>query len=273
MVRLLRAFRRGVEAVHIVSSAAADASSRRQLLSAYAALAFRNWSPTALDARLRIGRSAVGLRFRQRDIYVIGEILHHRVYRIRSALPARPVIVDAGANIGLASLWLADCYPNARLHCFEPEADTFDLLRHNLRQIPDARCTRAALGVQSGEIALHVTENASDHSVFDTGVPARREVVPCLRLGDYLEENGIETVDLLKIDVEGSELAVLQGLGERIDRVKVIVGEFHERLVDEAAFYDLLRRRGFRLVARWPAHPWGGEHMFEVARQEVTREG
>jgi FkbM family methyltransferase len=219
-----------------------------------------------VDARLRIAGSTVDLRFRQRDIYVIGEILHDRVYQIRSPLPPQPVIIDAGANIGLATLWFAATYPGAHLHCFEPESAAFALLEHNVHHIPRARCQRAALGARTGEISLHVTENGSDHSVFDTGIAARTDIVPSLRLGEYLEAQGVERVDLLKLDVEGSELAVLEGLGEHVDRVGTIVGEFHGRLVDEGAFYRLLRHQGYGVVARWHAHAGKDEHMFEVAR-------
>lgn len=264
--RWIRAFRRGVEAAHVVGWCAADGVSRRTLLRAYAALARRSFSAAAVDTRVRIAGVTMDLRFRQRDIYVIGEILHDQVYQLRSRLPVSPVIVDAGANIGLASMWLAATYPGAQLHCFEPELGAFALLQHNTRQLRGARCQRAALGARTGEITFHVTENASDHSVFDLGVPAHPEVVSCLRLDEYLINQGIERVDLLKLDVEGSELAVLEGLGSQIDRVGAIVGEVHGRLVDEAAFYGLLRDRGFRIVARWPSHTAPDEHMFEVAR-------
>lgn len=219
-----------------------------------------------MDVRLRMNRSTVELRFRQQDIYVIGEILHDRAYRIQSPLPPRPVIIDAGANIGMAALWLASRYPDAELHCFEPESRCFELLQHNLRQLPGARCERSALGACAGTISLFVSANGSVHSVFETQAPASIEQVPSARLGDYLEQNDIERVDLLKMDVEGSELAILEGLGEHIERVGVIVGEFHEPLVDQAAFYGLLREHGFRVVAKWPAHQAKDHHMFEVAR-------
>ena len=251
----------------MVGWCAADGVSRRRLLAAYRALARRVWSPTAVDVRLRMNGSTVLLRFREQDIYVIGEILHDRSYRIHSQLPARPVIVDAGANIGVAALWLASHYADAELHCFEPESRSFALLEYNLRQLPNARSERLALGACPGTTSLFVSETGSVHSVFETETAARVEVVACARLGDYLERNNIERIDLLKVDVEGSEMAILQGLGTHIERVGVIVGEFHKRLVDEAPFYDFLRQHGFHVVAKWPAHQSKDQHMFEVARK------
>ena len=250
----------------MVGWCAADGASRRRLLGAYRALARRAWNPAAVDVRLRMNGSTVSLRFREQDIYVIGEILHDRAYRIQSSLPARPVIVDAGANIGVAALWLASRYADAELHCFEPESRSFALLEHNLRQVPTAHCELSALGACAEPVSLFVSANGSVHSVFATGTAAHVETVPCARLGDYLERHDIGRVDLLKVDVEGSEMAIMQGLGAYIERVGVIVGELHERLVDQAAFYGFLQAHGFRVVAQWPAHNTKDHHMFEVAR-------
>ena len=136
----LRVLRRGIEAAHVVGWCALDGPSRRNLLRAYAALARGSWSPMAADARVRLGGTAVTIRFRERDIYAVGEMLHDHQYRLHSELPARPLIVDAGANIGLSALWFGVRYPGARLYCFEPEARCFDLLQHNLRQLPGVTC-------------------------------------------------------------------------------------------------------------------------------------
>ena len=60
----------------------------------------------------------------------------------------------------------------------------------------------------------------------------------------------ISVVDLLKLDVEGAELEVLEGLGAQIGRVQTIVGEVHERVVDSDVFYDRLRDSGFSDIRR-----------------------
>src|SRR5256885_5719637 len=133
-MRVTQLVRRTLEAVDLVRSNAADLRSRRRLLGAYAALARRTWDPEPFDIRLRIGGRVVNLRMRQRDIYVLGEILYDKVYGTLRGLPPDPIIVDAGANIGVFSLWLSCWYPHAVSHCFEPEPENFELLRHNLEQ-------------------------------------------------------------------------------------------------------------------------------------------
>jgi FkbM family methyltransferase len=187
---------------------------------------------------------------------------------LRSALPPRPTIVDAGANIGVSAVWLAAHYPGAALHCFEPEPANFGLLRHNLAGRANTWCEQAALGAREGTVDLFVTERLSDYSVFPPDAPATVCPVRAVRLADYLAGQGIERVDLLKLDVEGSEVDVLRGLADSIDDVGVIAGEVHERLVDQEEFYALLHSRGLRVVRRW----WprlgrmSGVHHFEAAR-------
>src|SRR5437870_9437785 len=74
-MRPIRWVQRGVEAVDLVSRAA-DAASRRKLFAAYVALLKRAWNPSPFEIQLRLEGRIAHLRLRQRDIYVLGEILH-----------------------------------------------------------------------------------------------------------------------------------------------------------------------------------------------------
>ena len=69
-------------------------------------------------------------------------------------------------------------------------------------------------------------------------------------LAAHMAATGIRRIDILKIDVEGAELEVLAGLGDRIGDVGVIVGELHEKVVDAAEVYGFLKDAGFRRVLR-----------------------
>ena len=124
-MRVMRWIRRGMEALDLVLSYAADLRSRRLLMGAYTALLSQTWNPSPIVVRLRIGGLIAELKLRQRDIYVVGEILHDRVYGLCEGLPARPTVVDAGANIGVFSVWLSCLHLSClRLPCLHlPLAD------------------------------------------------------------------------------------------------------------------------------------------------------
>jgi len=75
--------------------------------------------------------------------------------------------------------------------------------------------------------------------------------VPCRvrTLADLLQTHGIGKVALLKVDVEGDELEVLRGLGQRLDHVQQVVMEVHDIYGRLWRALCLLRRHGFRAVA------------------------
>jgi FkbM family methyltransferase len=224
---------------------AADVRTMRALLHAYGSLAHRERYDDTVDLRLRIGAQVFPLRMRISDIFIIGEILHERQYALQSRLPAAPVILDLGANIGISLLWFLGLHPDARIHAFEPAGDNLRFLEKNIEGLANVTLQRAAVGDTSGSGILHHGEFGGMHSLLIAG---EGEEVPLIALDDYLEREEIARVDLLKIDIEGSELQALRGLGPRIRDVQVIVGEVHEAIVNEAEFYGFLAEHRFKVL-------------------------
>jgi FkbM family methyltransferase len=159
-------------------------------------------------------------------------------------------IVDVGANTGLFTLLAATVNPQATVHAFEPFPPALDLLEANLRsnRLDNVRLHRAALSDQPGLMPLHfnealrLTQGASLQARADR---VHQLEVPVVRLDDFLAAEGIGTLDLLKIDVEGYEPQVLRGAEQAITRDKpeiiceVIRPEHH------AFLRDFLRRQGY----------------------------
>jgi FkbM family methyltransferase len=268
MPALVQRLRRAREAADLLSRYAADWRTRRVLLACYRTILRTVVDPREESLRLRIAGRTVAFRMRRSDLFTLSEILHEGQYALRSPLPPEPTIVDAGANVGVAAVWFLAHHPGARLHAFEPEAENFRLLSENLGPFPGAVLNRAAVGARDATVELHLASHGAVHSVRDAEVGARTVEVPCVALGGYLARHSIRRVDLLKLDVEGSEADAVEGLGPRLADVGVIVGEMHERLVDVPALYERLAAAGFRPLFR--KHFGDGEaqgvHAFEVAR-------
>jgi FkbM family methyltransferase len=174
----------------------------------------------------------VRLRVRTTDIGMCHEILIKRCYR--NDLPAVPkVIIDAGANIGLTSIFFANEYPNARIIAIEPEESNFEMLKKNTAPYPNVEILNAALWGENRELDLFDPQEG--HSAFQiksesrTG-PVGTKKVRGVTLDRLMQELGIEFVDLLKIDIEGAELEVFADPVRWIDRVGIIAIELHERL-------------------------------------------
>jgi FkbM family methyltransferase len=260
---------RAQEAWYILRRHAGNLASWCAIISAYASTLRSATDQTPLDLVLRINGRQFPVRMRKSDIYTVAEIFHEKQYALESSLPDKPVVIDAGANIGISALWFLGQNPGARLVCFEPGSGNFDLLTHNLGRYADVTLEQAAIGLEEGELMLNLSGHGAMHSVKEAENTVGSEPTRAVRLDRYLADAGIEHVDLLKLDVEGSELDALHGLGDRLGDVDVIAGEMHEDLVDDAEFYGFLDAHGFELVqkTRFDSSAADRVHMFEVRRR------
>jgi FkbM family methyltransferase len=135
---------------------------------------------------------------------------------VLAALPAGGVFVDVGANIGYYPVIAADRVgPGGAILAFEPDPDNFRLLQANLR-LNDCEhivtAFQAGLADADGAGRLYLSEdNAGDHQIFATGA-ARRSLAVTLHHGADFLRHRLARLDLLKIDVQGAEYAVVAGL-------------------------------------------------------------
>ena len=120
-------------------------------------------------------------------------------------------IVDVGANIGIyTSFFSGLAGGSGHVHGFEPDTVNFMRLQENVGQLANVSLNHAAVGDRSGTIRLYVSDDLNvDHRTFDSGDGREGIDVPVVSLDDYFAAG--QRVDLIKIDVQGFELSVLQG--------------------------------------------------------------
>jgi FkbM family methyltransferase len=140
-----------------------------------------------------------------------------------AAIAPAPAVLDLGANIGLFCLWAIARYPAATLTAFEPDARNLRLLQLT-RQANDLesqwQVVEAAVGTASGEIAFRMGDFGKSRVVADGEKGA--VTVPLVDFFDYTA-----TAELIKMDVEGAEWAILED--ERFSSVtaRVIALDYH----------------------------------------------
>jgi FkbM family methyltransferase len=176
------------------------------------------------------------------------QIFCDRVYMFR-ATSRRPRIIDCGANIGLSILYFKMLYPEAEIVAFEPDPMIFNVLQRNI-------LGNAVSGVELVNRALwsHATSLRFRQEGADAGRVAPRDESTTMRvegvpLSDYL----LEPVDMLKIDIEGSELAVVRECEHQLSNVEHIFIEYHSFVNRPQELGELLTRlenQGFRLHVR-----------------------
>ena len=170
-------------------------------------------------------------------------------------------VLDVGASRGQFATFAAERFPQARLVCFEPLAEPRALLE---RVVPAARATvhPVALGRAPGEVDMNVSARDDSSSLLPIGEGQTATFPGTERAGaervrvDVLERYlppDLERPSLLKIDVQGFELGVLQGAGDALDRIDEVYVECSfvelytgQALADEIVAF--LLERDFRLA-------------------------
>lgn len=133
---------------------------------------------------------------------------------LRQILVAGAVAVDAGANIGIYSQFLARCVgPAGSVYSFEPAPENFERLRAATRGFSNVHILQAAVGERSGKSELYLSDRLNvDHRTYLTDNSARRVVqIEMVALDDYFKPG--QRVDFIKMDIQGYELHALRGAG------------------------------------------------------------
>lgn len=141
-------------------------------------------------------------------------------------------IVDAGAHIGLCSLYLIHRFPSACIAALEPELGNYALLQANTRTF--ASIVPINAGLWSNECSLRIADSSVGTSSFSVSETVHTDpnYVPGYGVADLMRLLGRDEIDFLKIDIEGAEKQVFSsGFTSWIDRVRVIAIELHDRLV------------------------------------------
>lgn len=143
---------------------------------------------------------------------------------MRERLSQKATFFDIGANIGYYSLIASQIVGvDGAVHAFEPVEKNTRILRNTIEinGIKNIRLNQVAVGRQAGDIDLFVPENVDNSGwVSILNLRASNKItVRVICLDDYVTENSIERVDLMKVDVEGAECQVLDGGAKLFDKL------------------------------------------------------
>jgi FkbM family methyltransferase len=142
-------------------------------------------------------------------------------------------VFDVGANVGVWTVLMSKFNPSARIHSFEPNSATFNLLEVNVKEnsCTNVRLINAAASDREGTSLFQVPPSASilgrilptEQPIDDDGrfLNAKTSPVLCLCLADYCRQAGVSEIDFMKMDIEGHELAALRGLQPLLSEQRV----------------------------------------------------
>jgi FkbM family methyltransferase len=189
----------------------------------------RRW-PAGRSIRLRLramGRSFSCSIADYTQLLALREVFIDEDYRLDAGIAPR-TIIDLGSNIGASLIYFRLRYPQARIVGFEPDPAVFARLQRNMAQFGGVEVHNVAVAGSRGEMTFF---RYPQHSWASSLIPlwgtaADRLTVATRTLDDILDDVGEPTLDLLKMDIEGSEWDVLPGF-RQLDKVKNFIGELH----------------------------------------------
>ena len=181
-------------------------------------------------------------------IWQFKEIFVEEYYRF-GATNDTPVILDCGANIGTSVIFFKRLYPKARVTAFEANSDIADILKENLNanNIRDVKVIEKAVWINNEGIEIGI-EDSDASSIYKE---ENKTKVPSVRLKDILEKE--KHIDMLKIDIEGAELEVLNDCKGSLSIVANMFIEFHSYLMRNqnlGALITILEENGFRYYVK-----------------------
>lgn len=203
-------------------------------------------------------RGTVALREVGSDVLTFHEVFKEQVYAgVASRIARCGTVIDLGGNIGLATLYFAHRYPGCRLLVVEPNPPTYDLLVRNVRGlVEEGRCRTlmAAVWGEEAELAAAPIDSEHHYSAFATRPLAEGEsggaAMRGLPMRRLIADSGFETVDLLKVDIEGAEVELFRGDVDWLRGVGAIAIEFHGHSRRESDFDRIMRDYGFEVDDR-----------------------
>jgi len=183
------------------------------------------------------------------DKWPVSEVIVRDDYRLHR-LSAPKIIIDLGAGIGDFDIYASLLFPQVKIYAYEPDEDAYSLLTQNI--------TRNALGHHVSAYKQAVTKkNAPDHlSIHQTkGYPSLMVRFPqsillsATTVDRIFLQHRIEKCDLLKIDIEGAEYAVLYSLSaanfKKIVRIHLECHNFDGTKFNSRQLKKFLEQKGF----------------------------
>lgn len=187
--------------------------------------------------------------------YVGGEVYKEKKYEeeltnyLKDNLQVGDVVVEIGGHIGLHSLVIREKIgEEGKLSVFEPEPENREILEKNLELngFTGVEVNEHAISNQKGEADFHLDDKNTGAASLKSGHGKEKITVPLITLEEYLNNSSIEKIDLVKIDVEGAELDVLEGMDLENKRYSKILIEIHWERIEEHKWEQKMQNSNFQ---------------------------
>ena len=182
------------------------------------------------------------IRMPSSDSWVFKQVFIDEEYKFKTEITPS-VIVDAGANVGYASIYFSHLFPNAKILALEPEIKNYSLLCENVAKYKNIIPIQGALWSENTQINI-CDEGLGEWGfmTFSTENSGKKieHLVEAYTVDSIIKKYDLEKIDILKIDIEGAEREVFENTDCWINDVDSLIVELHDRMKDGCSrnFYN-----------------------------------
>jgi FkbM family methyltransferase len=164
------------------------------------------------------------------DFATFEEVILRETYNVQMDFTPR-YIIDGGGNIGLTAAYFATRFPGASIITLEPDRENFSLLQKNTSLYTNITAVNSGIWWRSADLVVKDTGKGNNGFVVEEVEKTTTGSVPALSIEDIMLQQGWKHIDLLKLDVEGSEKEIFSsGYQNWLPNTRVLIVEVHDRM-------------------------------------------
>ena len=164
------------------------------------------------------------------DYATFEEVLLEETYNI--SIPFVPeYLIDGGGNIGLTACYFATKYPTASIISVEPDSDNYKILQQNCGRYPNIKTMQC--GIWKNNTHLKIEDTSIGNNAFTVTETTEKSgaTIQAVTIQHIMEKFAFPHIDILKLDIEGSEKEVFEnGFEHWLPKTKIIIIELHDKM-------------------------------------------
>ena len=157
-------------------------------------------------------------------------------------------IIDLGSYVGLSAVYFANRFPDAKIVCVEPSSDNYEMLRLNTRAYPNIELIHAGVWSHNAKLKIVAKDEGDWATTVSESATYDKDTIDAITISDIVDLYKLESIDFLKVDIEGSEREIFScNTDTWIELVKAVACETHDRFLDgcTAAYEQAFQSRDF----------------------------
>lgn len=185
---------------------------------------------------LPFGSKTFYVRKKTKDKETFKEVFNSNIYSLK--LPIIPkTIIDAGANVGFASIFFKSKFKQSEIVALEIESNNCDYFKKNTEKYNNIELIQKGLYNKDGKFIIEDPYNATNSYVIKEVTETENFDIESITLDTILTLKKWETIDLLKIDIEGAEKSLFESNYENwLPKTKIIMIETHDRMIPKCSY-------------------------------------